>query len=942
VVVDGEEEAGRTIQLTGYSGLTDQPDAFDAIVTIPLGGLASVAIAGAFHETGGAETNRFTFSVNTASLIYNIAFPTSELGGSVVFYTGNRGVMPTDPELLLVGTDATNRVYEGAVAGLGDVTVSIGPIAVLDAGTEDSFVGRIRIATTDGSVDLADCTFTETGPDAKRFTAAVWDSDGQMLWGTGTCPGTVTTEAAVIDCQVSPVLGGGNFMPLLVKVEGAGNVSDSLTGIFLDDTTQYQLVPHALEGREALFFGASPPKVFGGLTKDGKVNVDNVKKEIGRVRASLRDTALRLVSERFAVLPRVASLEFKGARDSSTADWSATLPWDDIKLVAPVTATEPDPYRDNRLFLEAKVDFGAGSDAARAKYRSGTTKFKARVLRTNTEIVQMKKDPWGTGPDSEGPTMETTIELDYAGIDVGNALTFRKVIDLTATTSDKAYSDSAFDGDTGDFEFVLGDDDVREVCAVDRFVKPKKQEGDESQNEEGQDGWCLAKGLATADSQYIIRGVAHPSNGVDYDSAVEEKDDAKGGERWGRPVANLEFVQSGGVEKIVVTPYDSRDLAWYLPGFYDDLDYAFVRNPAYVFYGSGDGGRPRPTRVAGLQFTEDGEYYTIGKMTEGWTDELEWMMITSCSVSEFDGKIVGYYGNVAKPQHDSSSTMYWVHDMKPGLQISKRLLGELKAHGVLGFAGNGWTGERWMGKFLKSLKTKSISDAWKETWRTQPDDDYHKEFKPPTFIARTSRITERFATLSDADETTNAISVWGRLDSGYGSVYVKDSREEAFGGAGQLSGYDYVASYDLSNTIPNFPNHFTVNGTATKLDHWRIRNSRKDPPRFAEQTVLSLSKATGSIQWSYSAGMPTDWDGDAIASYQIQIVQEVDDIWFGDNTKPDFSKLFTPSVETATASFSLSSVATWNDGFIYYFRVRAKDVRDQHSNWSPWYIFKVD
>lgn len=203
---------------------------------------------------------------------------------------------------------------------------------------------------------------------------------------------------------------------------------------------------------------------------------------------------------------------------------------------------------------------------------------------------------------------------------------------------------------------------------------------------------------------------------------------------------------------------------WKHPGKHSDYDHVLVANPADIFYLSGDGTRrfqePRiygKKEVGGKNYS----YHVSLKETDELMvtpDEVEWLVLSVCHQAGFDESVVAAERNIFGKDATSS----------PGVAWYEAYIKAKKVHGILGFVGNGWSGKRFSETFVNGLKTKSILQAWKDTYYSATG--FRKAKKWPGAITRTEYVSETLSALSNANPSGGDVQAWSTYEKPDGST----------------------------------------------------------------------------------------------------------------------------------------------------------------------------
>ncbi|MBM4033639.1 MAG: hypothetical protein FJ291_17915 [Planctomycetes bacterium] len=485
------------------------------------------------------------------------------------------------------------------------------------------------------------------------------------------------------------------------------------------------------------------------------------------------------------------------------------------------------------------------------------------------------------------------MKLDFFQWD-GDQAIFRKAVDIPE-----------------DMRPSLHDDAIKEVAAIDRYVSATDPG---RQGEYEQDAYLLARALAK--QGYMIRGVAHPP--VDHErpgsgavlSTDINNDLQAGSYLTGRPVANVEFIASGGVEKLIVSavqPTDDKSCQWCFCGLMElqsnklfpwplYADYLLIRSPADVFYASGDGGDRNQGRIyvtTRSHYTEEEFHATgvtafapcaddpaarTGDSTEQvlgsnreidtvalkpwqiaankWTDEIDWVILCASTVCDFDGKACGWESNIAN--RGTWNGRYNI-DLRPGKKWADVIIGTLKGHGILGFAGNGWAGERSVEQFLRLMQEqgRSAGHAWVDTHKGELGflgvGRHRFSHRPPTAIVSSQYGDETLFDLDDSPTGGNrspdqkGLEVWltfgreGKRDL-YGRIYCDWQREEWPPDDATNSDYVYywTGEYSLDQNPPTFPDSY-------ESDVDNFLRARDAPPALSKENSFRTRASNGQL-----------------------------------------------------------------------------------------------
>ncbi|MDD5703964.1 MAG: hypothetical protein PHU23_18180, partial [Dehalococcoidales bacterium] len=457
----------------------------------------------------------------------------------------------------------------------------------------------------------------------------------------------------------------------------------------------------------------------------------------------------------------VAAIEIKKLEFYSSDAFEKAADWGDIKLVS------PDGTPDDQLYIGAEI---IGDDPEKTD-----DEINIKIYRSNIEPPAT--EPQGTTVTLQEKKRDNTGKIAICGVQ---------------------YPVSSLG-------IPQGEDGVREYAACDGSV---------NYNAGDQDGFWFDNRMKYNFSNYVSRGCAHRalSEQENIEDYSETDENAPGHKEFGRPIANNEFVMSGGVEKAVITAktIDITGNAWKKPGKTDFMDHVLIKNPADIFYFSGhgnhiDGNIGDADNFTAIDIFPDEEtlYGDPDNQTieHSWNSELEWVIFVCCSAGDYNGLSAGKYDNINNKR--------W-RDWRPGLRWAKVLLQDKGVHGILAFHAIAGPGENETKDFVNACGMgKTMIQAWQETW-----------VNPPTVICNPAYLNDKISSLQDSDNNDTPINNWSCMNPGYDAPMYTPSGDEVYDGSGSNI-YKATRNYDLDNNPPRFPDILEVyNGSEYAEKVW--------------------------------------------------------------------------------------------------------------------------
>ena len=457
------------------------------------------------------------------------------------------------------------------------------------------------------------------------------------------------------------------------------------------------------------------------------------------------------------------------------------------------------------------------------------------------------------------------------------------------------------------------------------------------------------------------RGIAHPrldSGSNDHRKAVAGARQ-NGGYETGRPQTSddLEFVRSGGVEKIVLTLRNTEnDDTWKYPGIWLDMTHVLVKNQADIFLVSGHGnhsGYCEGDYGAKFKFRWD-------EVGGHWNKDLKWLGMALCWTADYDGGIIGCAANTLSTPQD---------DTRPGLEWARLVIGDLQGHGVFGFAGYGWSGRDYQemlgqdfGEELFGTKLQNavpVATAWLDSWapnwasfaKTAKIDRGNGKSKWPAAIvgkrggAGGYFTNETAINLEDvASDTVNVTYVF-RMD-GYAQMYTQVSPFETYSHVRGEGAPDKNREMSRQSGVWDEVS-LSVNRPLTIVGNMTANGNVS--PVFKSGGDNGACTVVGAVTLSWSAPGHPD-NGTRLADYEVQVFREdlaaANRDWPIAVRGPDLTKAAEPDAVGLVGSYFRGNaeqpavtIAGLEAGKRYFWRVRAKDEKGKWGHWSAFRFF---
>ncbi|MDD5773957.1 MAG: hypothetical protein PHX78_10880 [bacterium] len=419
------------------------------------------------------------------------------------------------------------------------------------------------------------------------------------------------------------------------------------------------------------------------------------------------------------------------------------------------------------------------SYSANPKIEPANLDFYKETISVETKKPVLEKLPWDeiVVPAKEGRKIKILLKTkglkEFAGLSYKIKI-FRqddypngkfKTIELNQTKNINEFlgevifiDDKADNRSENTVAIPQGDDGVLEVCSA----------------EGAPDGGWEAEYFL---EKLVKKGYKNRGNATFFsftdEGTVEEH------ENEGVPVLNNEYLQSAGVEKIIIDanfdnsserPYFITSSEWDSPGFNPAKDWLLVRNQADIFYYSFHGEHesngaliskvlrddwklskrwpaqivPKKTRY----MLDDYYYHTLNdEIGDNWNLDLEWVYLAGCSVLDYDGEITSEWANFHDAKYNS-----W-YDTRPGLFFAKNLLNKSSGlHGIIGFAATGKSDHALIDECLNH--NDSIVEGWKKN-----EEIFHM-FLAPSILYHPEYEKDTFADLGDSNPDNNKLIYW--------------------------------------------------------------------------------------------------------------------------------------------------------------------------------------
>jgi hypothetical protein len=467
----------------------------------------------------------------------------------------------------------------------------------------------------------------------------------------------------------------------------------------------------------------------------------------------------------------------------------------------------------------------------------------------------------------------------------------------------------------------------------------------------------------------VSRGIAHPDEGDDGSNnprKAEAGHSQNGSYCTGRPEtsSDLELVQSGGVEKIVLTlrqnPFEDD---WKYPGLWADMTHVLVKNQADIFLVSGHGNHAG--RCSGDWDKPDARFvYNHGDVSGHWTGELEWYGMALCFTADYDGGPIGCA--------DNTEVFTAGSDSRPGLDWAELVIGDLNGHGVFGFAGYGWSGRDYadehgqdFGEELFGQKLAGgtpVPAAWFDSWapewtsfaKTASFLDSNGKSKWPAVIAGKRAgadgyyTDEKLTALEDAPSDGVKVKYSFRMD-GYAQMYTDAAPFETYENTRGETADE--KNSEMSRQVGVW-DALGLDGNRPYMIREGFQADGNNSPTFKSGGDYGTCGADGAVSLSWTAPGHPD-GGTALAAYQVQIfrkdIAEENRDWAPDVRGPDLTK--------ADVNDDTGLVGTYNqenpdrqsvtipdedlqaNDTRHFWRVRAKDENGLWGHWSAFHVF---
>ena len=724
------------------TSITSNPDYTDWKVTVRPGSpgrrpfLLDYEVAPLVEDYWGAVT--WTELTKHGAFTYVKCHPDVVATGPSVVYI--RGWFGED----MVGTeiDTTEITFKKS----DDETVTVTPtsaVVVMDDPANRHLVQAIK------------CEVDFTEPEGKDYVG-LWDIEVTNVGEVGT-DGAFILEDGLKVVRMNFVDIDGNVLEILpfelardleeitsydggldfkLRAELSDEEEDSVEGTFLSlgpiGQVNYR-VTLTLTRTTGDTFDSPPILLYKGKLDD--TDVQNVETLLG-VGAIVAPSSwievilkgMRKVEPSFRAIAFYRSLEFAKKVPTTThgvvPDWE--LPWKDVKLV-PETGT--DPNADRTIHIGVKLPKKAPKGVSRwAKPKDTVT---VELFRCSVELDQMGSSPSAT--DTVTLKRMTKVETD-------DWVTYAGSINIIELNLQPEFSAS-----------TLIDDSVLEYAGIDGHSAGFAPGDPDSES----DAYAFGERMKVRFPNFKSRGIAHTLwYGGDQDEGIR----CPGCRETGRPQASDEFFLAGGVEKIVAYFGELVGDKWKHPGRETNMTHVLVASPADIFYVSGSGDRYVQGSASGTGFSV---HAVVGQITpakasvaaNSSNQDIEWLVLSICHQANYDEMSVGPAANKYGLRPDG--TVIKDETCSSGYSWAKVYMKDRGAHGILGFIMDGWSDGNFAASFVDNMASKSVLEAWKQTWASSQG-PYHVEDQWPGAVVWETYADETL-TEERSDSTTGNV-----------------------------------------------------------------------------------------------------------------------------------------------------------------------------------------
>lgn len=503
-----------------------------------------------------------------------------------------------------------------------------------------------------------------------------------------------------------------------------------------------------------------------------------------------------------------------------------------------------------------------------------------------------------------------------------------------------------------------GDDSVSEVCSA------------EGSPDGGWDAVYFTEKLLK--KGYSDRGHAAPLSASDEGTAEEHENE-------GLPVLNNEFIQSGGVEKIIIDacsdnndkrPYYITAEEWRSPGFNPLKDWLLVKNQADIFYYSMHGEHESVGTIISkvmsnywkmakkwtsllvpkktFYMLDDIFYRDVNdEIGENWNYDLEWIFLAGCSALDYGGEVNAQWANF---HHKKYNHMY---DSRPGLFWAKNLLNkDSNIHGIIGFGATGKADYKTIDEIF------NYNDLIVKGWINNKS--VQNIFVSASILYHPECENDSFSSLDDSNPKTDKLKYWY---SYIPTAYAFPEKERT----------SEVKPVDLNINTPRAPDYLMIENLSCLVPEKNEKDIylfRYYPAYYKERKNIAkkrieIKNLTPLLSFGYFAPYPqvkiaesediffvinpgvidfennnmknygTNFDGiddDIISRWNIQLFNNAKILLIDEMFESKLEKSDKPNL-LREASYQIKPEKKLKPNNIYYFRVRAEN---KNNLWSPW------
>lgn len=386
-------------------------------------------------------------------------------------------------------------------------------------------------------------------------------------------------------------------------------------------------------------------------------------------------------------------------------------------------------------------------------------------------------------------------------------------------------------------------------------------------------------------------------------------------ENEGVPVLNNEYIQSAGVEKIIIDagvdnsnerPYYITPLEWNLPGFNPAKDWLLVKNQADIFYYSFHGEHesvgtliakvmshygkmPKnfPSEIVPRKtsYMLDEIFYrdVSDEIGTNWNFDLEWVFLAGCSVLDYDGEVVSQWANFHHKRYN-----HW-YDSRPGLFWAKNLLNkDSNLHGLIGFCATGKSDHPMIDECFNH--NDSIVKGWTK------NESFNNMFIAPAILYHPECENDTFSNLDDYNPESDKLTYW----------YTYKPATYAFPERKRIS---EIKTVDLNVNPPRAPDCLMVENIpclSLALNETNMFVFNYYPAFFPERENISdkrieIENLTPLLGWGYFSPYP-----------QVNIIKDEDVFFLINPGVIDFEQNNMKNYGTNTDGLDDQIITQWN------------------------------